>query len=56
MKFSDRADAGRRLASKLAHLKDRQPVVLALPRGGVAVGLPRHSNHRQDLPATRAFG
>src|SRR5690348_13503178 len=38
MKFSDRADAGRRLAGKLAHLKDRQPVVLALPRGGVAVG------------------
>jgi len=38
MKFADRADAGRRLAEKLTHLKDRQPVVLALPRGGVAVG------------------
>ena len=38
MKFADRGDAGRRLAGKLAHLKDRQPVVLALPRGGVAVG------------------
>jgi putative phosphoribosyl transferase len=38
MKFADRAAAGRRLATKLAHLKDRQPVVLALPRGGVAVG------------------
>ncbi len=38
MKFADRADAGRRLAEKLAHLRDRQPVILALPRGGVAVG------------------
>ena len=35
--FSDRSDAGRRLAKKLLHLKDRNPVVLALPRGGVAV-------------------
>jgi putative phosphoribosyl transferase len=38
MKFADRSEAGRRLAGKLSHLKDRQPVVLALPRGGVAVG------------------
>lgn len=38
MRFADRADAGRRLAGRLAHLKDQQPVVLALPRGGVAVG------------------
>jgi putative phosphoribosyl transferase len=38
MKFQDRADAGRQLAGKLAHFKDRQPVVLALPRGGVAIG------------------
>ena len=38
MKFADRGDAGRLLAEKLLHLKDRKPVVLALPRGGVAVG------------------
>ena len=38
MRFADRADAGRRLAEKLMHLKGRQPAVLALPRGGVAVG------------------
>lgn len=38
MRFADRAEAGRRLGEKLVHLKDRQPVVLALPRGGVAVG------------------
>ena len=36
--FQDLADAGRQLASQLLHLKDRRPVVLALPRGGVPVG------------------
>jgi len=38
MKFANRGEAGRQLADKLVHLKDRKPVVLALPRGGVAVG------------------
>jgi len=38
MKFTDRSDAGRRLAGKLVHFKERQPVILALPRGGVAIG------------------
>ena len=38
MKFADRSDAGRRLAAALSHLKERQPVILALPRGGVAIG------------------
>jgi putative phosphoribosyl transferase len=36
--FRDRKDAGQRLAALLLHLKDRSPVVLALPRGGVAIG------------------
>jgi predicted phosphoribosyltransferase len=35
--FRDRTEAGRRLAVALAHLKDRRPVILALPRGGVPV-------------------
>ena len=35
--FPDRTEAGRRLAERLKHLKDQQPVVLALPRGGVPV-------------------
>jgi len=36
--FDDRADAGRRLAERLASYKDERPVVFALPRGGVPVG------------------
>lgn len=37
MDFRDRSDAGRRLAKALLSYKDRHPVVLALPRGGVPV-------------------
>ena len=37
MPFRNRADAGRRLAKALASYKKRQPVVLALPRGGVPI-------------------
>jgi predicted phosphoribosyltransferase len=37
MDFRDRSDAGRQLAKALSSYKDRQPVVLALPRGGVPV-------------------
>jgi putative phosphoribosyl transferase len=37
--FQDRRDAGRRLAAVLAHLKAERPLVLALPRGGVAVAV-----------------
>jgi putative phosphoribosyl transferase len=38
MSYADRRDAGRCLGAKLAHLKNLRPVVLALPRGGVAIG------------------
>ncbi|GAA2100079.1 phosphoribosyltransferase family protein [Microlunatus panaciterrae] len=37
MVFSDRVDAGRRLASRLQHLRQDDVVVLGLPRGGVPV-------------------
>jgi len=35
--FTDRTDAGRRLAVALRHLERRDPLVLGLPRGGVPV-------------------
>jgi putative phosphoribosyl transferase len=37
MVFDDRADAGRRLATRLDHLRGEPVVVLGLPRGGVPV-------------------
>ncbi|HZT43275.1 MAG TPA: phosphoribosyltransferase [Chthonomonadaceae bacterium] len=36
--FDDRQDAGRQLAAKLMPYRDQDPIVLALPRGGVVVG------------------
>lgn len=36
--FADRRDAGRRLAAELKSMNYADPVVLALPRGGVPVG------------------
>jgi putative phosphoribosyl transferase len=37
MPFANRSEAGRKLAAALARYKNEQPVVLALPRGGVPV-------------------
>jgi len=37
-RFHNRQDAGRRLAVELAEYATEQPIVLALPRGGVPVG------------------
>src|SRR5215210_1633052 len=39
MLFEDREDAGRRLAERLALYAEERPVVFALPRGGVPVGV-----------------
>lgn len=38
MRFADRREAGQRLAARVAELGLSDPVVLALPRGGVPVG------------------
>ena len=58
MKFADRGEAGRKLADKLLHLKDRQPVVLVLPRGGVAVGfeIARALDAALDIVLVRKIG
>lgn len=37
--FADRTDAGRKLGARLSRFKNQSPCVLALPRGGVPVGL-----------------
>jgi putative phosphoribosyl transferase len=37
MSFRNRFEAGRKLALRLKRYKDQQPVILALPRGGVPV-------------------
>ncbi len=37
-RFKNREDAGRQLAERLVHYRDEDPIVLALPRGGVPVG------------------
>ena len=36
--FRDREDAGRRLAKRLARYQGENPVIFALPRGGVPIG------------------
>jgi predicted phosphoribosyltransferase len=37
MLFANRAEAGQMLAAQLRNLRDKDPIVLAVPRGGVAV-------------------
>src|SRR3954451_10457673 len=58
MLFTDRPDAGRRLAERLRARKPENPVVLALPRGGVPVGLEiaRALNAPLDLLLVRKIG
>jgi len=36
--FQDRADAAKKLAEKLEMLKKEEPIILAIPRGGVVTG------------------
>jgi putative phosphoribosyl transferase len=48
MRFRDRRDAGRRLAERLVELTMDEPVVLALPRGGVPVAV--EVAHRLGAP------
>ncbi len=58
MTFADRHEAGRKLAEKLLSFQDRDPVVLALPRGGVPVGyeIARALSAPLDLVLVRKLG
>lgn len=49
MLFHDRQDAGRQLAEKLNHIDVKNAVVLALPRGGVPLGLEIARTHQLDF-------
>ncbi|MBN9121494.1 MAG: phosphoribosyltransferase [Planctomycetes bacterium] len=51
-RFRDRADAGRRLAEQLKGRALRDPLVLAIPRGGVAIGLPLARELGAELDVT----
>jgi putative phosphoribosyl transferase len=56
--FTDRADAGRRLAGKLAFLHGSEVVVLGLPRGGVPVAfeVARELDAPLDVIVVRKLG
>lgn len=56
--FSDRVQAGRKLADALGHLKDAKPIILALPRGGVPVAyeVAKALNAPLDIVLVRKIG
>ncbi|WP_439154196.1 erythromycin esterase family protein [Yoonia sp.] len=58
LKFADRTDAGQQLAERLADMDLRDPVVFALPRGGVPVGaeVARKLGAPLDLILVRKIG
>lgn len=58
MFFEDRRQAGHRLAKKLLRYRDQRPIVLALPRGGVPVGLEvaRELDAPLDILLVRKIG
>ena len=58
MLFADRQEAGERLADKLLHFKDKNPLILAVPRGGLTVAEPvlKKISGELDLIITRKIG
>jgi len=58
MLFKDRRHAGELLAEKLKLYRDQQPLILAVPRGGVTVAEPvwRELGGELDLIITRKIG
>src|ERR1700688_2061049 len=58
MPFKNRSPAGRKLAKALGSYKEQQPVILALPRGGVPVAaeVAAALNAPLDLVLVRKIG
>lgn len=56
--FRDRAEAGRRLAERLEQYRKASPVVFAIPRGGVPIGveIARHLDAALDVVVARKLG
>ncbi|HJU13701.1 MAG TPA: phosphoribosyltransferase family protein [Candidatus Nitrosotalea sp.] len=56
--FKDRADAARMLAKKLEYLRDENPVILAIPRGGVVTGdvIAKELGVKLDIIVSRKIG
>ena len=57
-RFTDRRDAGRRLARLLARFRDEQPVIVGIPRGGmpVAAEVARALDAPLDIAVVRKIG
>lgn len=47
--FKDREDAARRLAKRLSHLRGQRPLILAVPRGAVPMGVILATELEGDL-------
>lgn len=58
MLYKDRFDAGQQLAEKLLKYKNENPVIIALPRGGVVIGYEAAKKLRAplDIIVTRKIG
>ena len=58
MQFKDRREAGELLAEKLEYYREQNPLILAVPRGGVAVAEPVWESlaGELDLIITRKIG
>lgn len=58
MIYQDRVDAGKKLAERLIEYKNQNPIVLALPRGGVPIGyeIAKRLNAPLDVLVVRKLG
>lgn len=58
MIYKDRFDAGQKLAEKLLKYKNENPIIIALPRGGVVIGyeIAKKLSAPLDVIVTRKIG